>query len=257
MNLKELKFARFETRAQAIVFDDKGTVLESDNTIFDFEPSQSNVFEEIDLFQGMEEITTSLKNAEELKFNCISISIMGRESHFDFIIQRVDDEGKKFFCLLIYDFAEQYQRVLELQQERNVRDIESKKLERENRRISEENEVINRLYDQMTQSGSSEYVLLKSDNLLVNIDLNTIDYFEAYGDYIKVHTEAKMYIIHNRMKNIEGQLPKGMFVRIHRSFIVQINKIKNIEQMSLNVSEKILPIGKQFKAELLNQMNQL
>ncbi|MEP5611507.1 MAG: LytTR family DNA-binding domain-containing protein [Cyclobacteriaceae bacterium] len=255
MNLRDLKFAEFDTRAQAVMFDTSGVVRESDNSLFEFKIGSSNIFQDIDIFQGMESITSDIDQAKELKFNCVSLSIMGYESHFDFIMRPV--EGEKLYYLLIYDFAEQYQRVLELQQERNVRDIESKKLERENKRILEENEVINRLYDQMSQSGSSEYVLLKSDNLLVNIDLNTVDYFEAYGDYIKVHTEAKMYIIHNRMKNIETQLPQGMFVRIHRSFIVQINKIRNIEQMSLDVSEKILPIGKQYKADLLNQMNQL
>lgn len=257
MNLQELKFAEFDTHSQAVVFDDSGVVIESDNTLFEFKTGTSNIFQDIDLFQGMESITSDLDSAKEVKFNCVSLSVMGYESHFDFILRPIENENEKLYCLLVYDFAEQYQRVFELQQERNVRDIESRKLERENKRILEENEVINRLYDQMSQSGSSEYVLLKSDNLLVNIDLNTVDYFEAYGDYIKVHTDAKMYIIHNRMKNIEEQLPNGMFVRIHRSFIVQINKIRNIEQMSLNVSEKILPIGKQYKADLLNQMNQL
>jgi len=257
MNLQELKFAEFDKRVQAVVFDTSGVVRESDDTLFEFKAGSSNIFQDIDLFQGMEDITSDIDRTKEVKFNCVFLTIMDYESHFDFIMRPIENESEKLYCLLIYDFAEQYQRVFELQQERNVRDIESKKLERENKRVLEENEVINRLYDQMSQSGSSEYVLLKSDNLLVNIDLNTVDYFEAYGDYIKVHTDAKMYIIHNRMKNIETQLPQGMFVRIHRSFIVQINKIRNIEQMSLDVSEKILPIGKQYKADLLNKMNQL
>ncbi|MEQ9404809.1 MAG: LytTR family DNA-binding domain-containing protein [Cyclobacteriaceae bacterium] len=253
MNLKDLKLSPFDTRSQAIVFDENGKVKDSDNTLFELPAGSANVYEEIALFQGMEDLVRKLGKGEELKFNCIHINIRGREAHYDFLIKNHSGE----FCLLIYDFSEQYQKVFELQQERNLRDIESKKLERENRQIQEENEVINRLFEQMGQSGSSEYVLLRSDHQFVNVDLNTVNYFEAYGDYIKVHTETKMYIIHNRMKNLEEQLPKGKFVRIHRSYIVQADKIKNIEQLSANVAEKILPIGKQYKQELLSQMKQL
>ncbi|MEP0986489.1 LytTR family DNA-binding domain-containing protein [Ekhidna sp.] len=254
MNLKELKCEPFVSKAQAIVFGRDGLVLESDNTLFKMKKGDDNVFSKIYFFQGMEEIVFALEDSDELKFNCISIDLLGHDSHFDFRVKKISTDT---FCLSVYDFSEQYERVFELQQERNLRDISSKKLERENRRIQEENEVINRLYKQMSQSGTSEFVLLKSDNLLVNVDFKNINYFEAYGDYVKVYTDAKMYIIHNRMKNIEEELPPGMFVRIHRSFIVQINKIKNIEQMSIDIADRILPIGRQHKAQLLNQIKQL
>ena len=253
MNLRDYKFSPFETKAQAIVFDKSGSVLDSDNTLFEF-GSKANIFQEVALLTGMEDAIIAIKKDDELVFNCVHIILGGHESHFDLIIRPLDEDK---FCLLIYDFADQYQRVFELQQERNLRDIRSKKLERENKLIQEENKVINRLYQQMAQSDTSEYVLLRSDNLLVNVDLNTVSYFEAYGDYIKVHTESKMYIIHNRMKNIETQLPEGKFIRVHRSFIVQANKIRNIEQMSVDVAEKIIPIGKQYKQELLNKLKQL
>lgn len=255
MTLKEIKLKPFDSQSQAILFNEKGIVLDTDNTLFRFVNDKSNVFQDIDLLQGMEEIVKSSSETNPLKFNCVNTTIDGYQSHFDFIIQPAEKDNE--YYLLVYDFAEQYQRVFELQQERNVRDIESNKLERENKKIKEENEVINRLYNQMGQSGSNEYVLLRSDNVWVNVDFNNVNYFEAYGDYIKVHTDEKMYIIHYRMKNLEEQLPAGRFARIHRSFIVQTSKINNIEQMSLDIGGKIVPIGKQYKQDLLNQMNPL
>ncbi len=253
MNLQELKFSSIESKIQAVLFDADGLIKESDNTMFDLTAGTENIYEIVDLLLGMEDVIRGLSPKEELKFNCVDTVINGYHSQFDITISRYDDH----FLLLLYDYAEQYQRVFELQQERNVRDISTNKLEREHKKIREENEIISRLYEQMSASGTSEYVLLKSDNILVNVDLNTVNYFEAYGDYIKVHTESKTYIIYNRMKHIEPQLPVNNFARIHRSYIIQINKIKNIEQMSVNVADKILPIGKQYKQELLDKMNML
>lgn len=255
MNLKDLKFSSFDAISQILTFDEQGVVTDSDNTLAKLEPGTSNVFEVFAFLEGMQEVVFSVQEGKPLAFNCVHLSFIGYESHFDFTIQKLPEKGR--YSLLVTDFKEQYRRVFELQQERNIRDIETKKLERDKKRIMEEKEAIKRLYADFQQSGSSEFVLVKSDNLLVNVDLNSVKYFEAYGDYIKVHTEDKMYIIHNRMKNIEDQLPPGKFKRVHRSFIVPLDKIKNIEQMSLSVADKIIPIGKQYKQDLLKEMKML
>ena len=208
-------------------------------------------------FEGMKDVFDSLKGGEEMNFSCIDISFFGRASHYDFIVRKIDDSKDPKFCWIVYDFGTQYRKVFELQQERNVRDIERNKLEREQKKIREEKDAIERLYNELNQSESSEYILLKSDNLLVNVDINSILYFEGYGDYIKVHTEDKMYIIHKRMKNLEDILPPKKFARVHRSFIVQLSKIENIEQLSIKIGNKIIPIGKHNKQDLLSMMNQI
>ncbi len=256
MNLKDLKLAPFESLSQVIIFDEGGVVLESDNSLFELK-EKANIFEIFDLLQGLDPVIKDLKTEDELAFRCVHTSILGKESHFDFILRRASKLDTGNFYLLVYDFKDQYKRVFELQQERNVRDIETKKLEREKVRIQKEKQAIKHLYDQLLQSGSSEFIFIKSDNLLVNLDLNEVLYFEAYGDYIKVHTQTKMYVIYNRMKNVEPILTPGKFQRIHRSYIVSLSKIKNIEQMSLNISDKILPIGKNYKQDLLDQLKQI
>lgn len=256
MNLQEIKLKPFESLSQAIIFDGKGKLIDSDHSIAKID-NNANIFSDSLFFEGMDDVFHGLKMGEEMKFNCIDISFFGHESHYDFVIKKIEDGEKPAFCWTVYDFGEQYKKVFELQQERNVRDIESKKLEREQKKIRDEKDAIERLYGELVKSESSEYVLLKSDNLLVNVDVNTIQYFEGYGDYIKVHTDAKMYIIHNRMKNLEDILPPKKFARVHRSFIVQLNKIENIEQLSIKIGNKIIPIGKHNKQDLLSLMNQI
>ena len=59
------------------------------------------------------------------------------------------------------------------------------------------------------------------------------------------------------MKKVEASLPENQFFRIHRSYIVRLDKIKNIEQLSVEVNDKALPIGKSYKALLIEKMGQL
>ncbi|MFK7952784.1 MAG: LytR/AlgR family response regulator transcription factor [Ekhidna sp.] len=256
MNLREIKLKRFDSLSQTIIFDENGKILDSDNSIAEVNLT-FNIYNDSLFFEGMNDVFKSLGLGEEVTFDCVDISFFGKSSHYDFVVKKMVDEGGIKYCWITYDFGPQYKKVFELQQERNVRDIESRRLEREKNKISDEKEAIEKLYGELNQSDSTEYILLKSDNLLVNVDLNAIHCFEGYGDYIKVHTDDKTYIIHKRMKDLDSILPAKKFVRVHRSFIVQLNKIENIEQLSIKMGNKIIPIGKNNKQDLLNSMNQI
>lgn len=258
MNLKELKFRPLEKRTQVIVFDEKGKILDSDNTLVDVAKKDINMYEDT-ILCGMEEQIQNLSKGGEITLDCIYTDFVGRESHFDFVVIRLEETNAPY-ALIIYDFGAQYNQLFELQQERNVAQMHSKKLQRENKELEDEKATIERLYSEMQgDTSSSQYILVRADNLLYNLDFDDILYLEAYGDYIKVHTENKVYVTHNTMKNVANVLPASRFFRIHRSFIVQLNKIDNIEQMSLLIKgkEKVLPIGKSYKALLIEKMDQL
>lgn len=256
MNLKELKSQPLDELSQTIIFNDRGEVLDSDDSLLQVKGTSYNVFED-SMFCGMNDVFSKLKQGEELTYDCIHIDLKGRESHYDFIVKNISEAGQRKYAWLIYDFGSQYQRVFELQQERNMADIQSKRLSRSENDLNQEMQVLKRLYDELQQSGESEFILVKADNLLVNLDLNEIIYLEAYGDYIKVHSSKKVYVTHNTMKKVEETLPSHKFVRIHRSFIVSKDKISNIEQSSVLVEGKVLPVGKSHRSSLLEKMNQL
>lgn len=99
-----------------------------------------------------------------------------------------------------------------------------------------------------------ESIYVRDDSLLVNIKTKDILYFEAYGDYVKIGTEQKVYVIHSTLSKIESRL-NDEFVRVHRSFIVRLDKILNIDQGNLQVGEKIIPVSQSMRPKLMSKIS--
>ncbi len=253
MDLKELKYREANKNTQVVLFNKNGDILESDDTLAKVSGTDFNVFSDT-IFCGMEDSLEDLGINESLDLDCINTDFSGKTSHYDFSLVKLKEDQ---IGLVVHDYGKQYEKIFELQQERNLAEIQANKAEREASKLKEEKDAIERLYNELLSNDSSEYILLKSDNLLVNLDLKDILYFEAYGDYIKVHTPDKMYVTYNTMKKVESSLPENQFFRIHRSYIVRLDKIKNIEQLSVEINNKALPIGKSYKSLLVEKMGQL
>lgn len=262
MNNKDLNLLKLESLdliSQIIVFNNMGEIEHSDNTLVQIDKENANTFDEV-FFAGMHEELDNLKLNHAQTFRCIETDFFGKRAYFDFEFRLIHElEGYRRYTLIAYDYSPQYTKIMELQQERNIARMQSQKLVKTYNSLKQEKDAVERLYQELKNSDSSEYILLRSDNLLHNVELNDIFYFEAYGDYIKVHAKDKVYVTHNTMKKVEESLPKDKFMRIHRSYIVPFNKVENIEQMSLQIKgkEKIIPIGKTYKVSLLDKMNQL
>jgi len=103
-----------------------------------------------------------------------------------------------------------------------------------------------------TSIGDSIYV--KDNSLLVNIKTNDILYFEAYGDYVKIGTDQKVYLTYSTLSKIDARLGDE-FIKVHRSFIVRLDKIKNIDQGNLQIGEKIVPISQSMRPNLMDRIN--
>ncbi len=257
MNLTQFRTEETGNNVQTVIFNTKGEVLESDDVLTTITDSKFNVFADT-MFSGMEETFGQIPVGEALEFDCIETDINGRSSHYDFLIKRIPDEDSEpRFGLVIYDFGKQYQKVFELQQERNLAEMMYVETQKMAIKFKEEKDAIDQLFRKLQEDTSSEYILVKSDTLLVNLNLNEILYFEGYGDYVKVYTSNKMYITYNTLKAVETSLPENQFFRIHRSFIIRLDKIKNIEQLSVEIGGKVLPIGKSHKAALIEKIGQL
>ncbi len=103
---------------------------------------------------------------------------------------------------------------------------------------------------------SSPKLFLKVDSTIINIDKSDVLYVKAYGDYVKLITAGKTYTIKYKMTALEQKL-SSEFIRIHRSYIVNINNIDNIEQNSLEINNEIIPIGVSHRKTLIDKLELL
>jgi DNA-binding LytR/AlgR family response regulator len=107
-------------------------------------------------------------------------------------------------------------------------------------------------------SGEEE-IFIKKGSSLVKLKLRDIIFIEALENYVTLNTNDDKFTIHFTMKAIENQLPSGVFIRVHRSFIINKSMIQAIKENSLDLnvggSLKNIPVGKSFRDSLLNDIN--
>ncbi len=105
-------------------------------------------------------------------------------------------------------------------------------------------------------SSERKEIYVKADGRYIRLAYADILYIENIGDYVNIITQRQSYIVHATMKYLEEKLGSS-FLRVHRSFIVHLDKIVDIEENNLVVSNKVIPISRANKAELLNKLNML
>ncbi len=89
---------------------------------------------------------------------------------------------------------------------------------------------------------------VKGDKKHHQIDLNDLLYIEAYGNYTKLFLKNEMIVSHEKISHYEDMLTDGNFLRVHKSFLVAINKIKFIEGNRILINEHKIPIGQTYKS---------
>ena len=95
------------------------------------------------------------------------------------------------------------------------------------------------------------------DRRLIKIDLPSIYLIEAKGDYINIKTENKNYVVHSTLKKIEEKLPESLFLKIHRSYIINVKKIIDIEDNSVLIKREVIPVSRSNRPELMKRLNLL
>ena len=95
------------------------------------------------------------------------------------------------------------------------------------------------------------------DRRLIKIDIPSIYLIEAKGDYINVKTEDKNYTVHSTLKKIEDKLPNDLFLKVHRSFIINVQKIIDIEDNSVLIKKDVIPVSRSNRPELMKRLNLL
>jgi DNA-binding LytR/AlgR family response regulator len=100
-----------------------------------------------------------------------------------------------------------------------------------------------------------EFIFIRDSLIVRRLKLDNILYAEAMGDYVKLHTPEKFYAIHTTLKAVEERLPVSKFLRVHRSFVVAINKIDTVEGYALIINGKPLPVADAYRSTLNKRMN--
>ena len=101
------------------------------------------------------------------------------------------------------------------------------------------------------------FVFVKDNGVLKRISIDDILFLEAMGDYVKVHTLQKFHVVHATLKSIEEKLPAAKFIRVHRSYIVAINKIDFIQEGTISIGKTSIPVADTHKSNLNKRLNLL
>jgi DNA-binding LytR/AlgR family response regulator len=101
------------------------------------------------------------------------------------------------------------------------------------------------------------FVFVKDNGVLKRISIDDILFLEAMGDYVKVHTSQKFHVVHATLKSIEEKLPAAKFIRVHRSYIVAINKIDFIQEGTISIGKTSIPVADTHKSNLNKRLNLL
>ncbi|NOQ26663.1 MAG: response regulator [Bacteroidales bacterium] len=100
-----------------------------------------------------------------------------------------------------------------------------------------------------------DYIILKSDKKNYKIKFDEILFVESLDNYIKVHTKDLSIICYERLSGIEDELPNNNFIRIHRSYIINLSKIDVFTSAYVEIGERKFTIGRNYKDDVLKRLN--
>jgi DNA-binding LytR/AlgR family response regulator len=126
-------------------------------------------------------------------------------------------------------------------------------------------EAIQKLQSQLTESPAApppapvtpdtDFLFIKAEDKLIKLKKDDILFLESMRDYVKFVTPGKSYITYSTLKNMEEKLIGPTFIKVHRSFIVNINKIDDIRGNTIYLLGNQIPIGKGHKEEVAARLN--
>ena len=119
-------------------------------------------------------------------------------------------------------------------------------------------QAINRVfsYYEAENSQQLDYIFVKVNSVLSKVLHKDILFCEALGDYVKIHTKEKVHVVNSTMKNIQEKLKQNrQFIRVHRSYIINLLYLENFDSEIAIVSGQLIPIGNRYKPDLQMRLN--
>lgn len=100
----------------------------------------------------------------------------------------------------------------------------------------------------------NSFMFVRADRRMIKVDFNSIIYIESYSDYIKIHQSNGTLVTRETITAIEAKLPSDKFLRIHRSFIIAINKISSFTNEHVVIHNNALTISRSYKKDVLRRL---
>jgi DNA-binding LytR/AlgR family response regulator len=106
-----------------------------------------------------------------------------------------------------------------------------------------------------TVETNKEDIFIKTDGKFIRLSYQDILYIESMGDYVKYFTQAKHFLTHSTLKAVEEKMNPKQFLKVHRSYIVNMSKIIDIQDNTIVIDKKVIPISKALKSDLMGRIN--
>ncbi len=138
-----------------------------------------------------------------------------------------------------------------------VKPISKERFSKAIEKVKEDNSNGVTRVDKLKEEQDPNDFYINIDRRLIKIDIPSIYLVEAKGDYIQLKTENKNYTVHTSLKKIEDKLPVDTFLKVHRSFIINVKKIIDIEDNSVLIKKDVIPVSRSNRPELMKRLNLL
>ena len=111
--------------------------------------------------------------------------------------------------------------------------------------------------DSEVKKVEDNYLFIKDNNVLKKVKLEDILWIEAMGDYIKIRTQNQWHIVHTTLKAVEEKINSSRLMRVHRSYIISLDKIDSIEEGVVNIFNTPIPVAESYRSKLIQKIKLL
>lgn len=122
--------------------------------------------------------------------------------------------------------------------------------------IDKVQDILSRNEEEIT-AAADDYLFIRDNNMLKKLRLEEILWIEAMGDYVKIRTQSQWHIVHTTLKAVEEKLNSARLMRVHRSYIISLDKIDSIEDGAVNIINTPIPVAESYRSKLIQKIKLL
>lgn len=107
------------------------------------------------------------------------------------------------------------------------------------------------------RASGQDHLFIKKNKGYTRVNFEDINYLEALADYVQINTNDERFTVLSTMKSISTRLPQSKFLRVHRSYIVSLDKIDRLDDNMIMIGDKSIPVSRSYREGLMKHLNLL